>query len=252
MRICSLSPSAAGGSVAHRGGGDRTAGAPDSRALPIYLAWSGGKDCSLALHALRADPRYRITHLLTTFADEYDRASMHGVRRELLRAQAAAAGLPLVEVGIPAPCPMGEYSRILGDAMRKAVEAGVAAVAYGDLFLEDVRAYREERLAEVALDGVFPLWGSDTRTLAHRFIDLGFRARIVCVDTEQLDRSFIGRTIDRTLLAELPAGVDPCGENGEFHTFVWDAPFFERPVAHTVGHIEQRERFVFQELHPGR
>ena len=231
---------------------DSHSGGADSGGLPIYLAWSGGKDCSLALHALRADPRYRVTHLLTTFTDAYDRASMHGVRRELLRAQAAAAGLPLVEVGIPAPCPMEEYSRIMGDAMRKAVEAGIAGVAYGDLFLEDVRAYREERLAEVELDGIFPLWGSDTQALAHRFIELGFRAHIVCVDTEQLDKSFIGRPFDRTMLAELPDGVDPCGENGEFHTFVGDAPFFERPVTHTLGHVEERERFVFQELLPGR
>lgn len=234
--------------VSHSGGPDSVTA--DSGGLPIYLAWSGGKDCSLALHALRADPRYRVTHLLTTFTDEYDRASMHGVRRELLWAQAAAAGLPMIEVGIPAPCRMEEYSRIMGGAMREAVEAGIAGVAYGDLFLEDVRSYREERLSEVGLEGIFPLWGADTRALAHRFIALGFRARIVCIDTEQLDKSFIGRAIDHTLLDALPDGIDPCGENGEFHSFVWDAPYFESPVAHTLGHVEERERFVFQELHP--
>lgn len=228
------------------------AGNPAAAGLPIYLAWSGGKDCSLALRRLHDEARYRVTHLLTTFTDEYDRSSMHGVRRELLREQARSIGLPMVEIGIPAPCPMEEYSRIMGAAMRSAADAGISGVAYGDLFLEDVRAYREQRLVEVDLEGVFPLWKAETQSLSRLFIDLGFRARVVCVDTEQLDGSFIGRCYDHSFLDELPEGVDPCGENGEFHTFVTDGPVFSHSVAVELGHVEDRGRFVYQELLPGR
>ena len=215
------------------------------------LAWSGGKDSALALWALREqgiDP----AALLTTVTADYDRVSMHGVRRSLLRAQAAATGLPLVEVEIPAACTNGEYERRMGAALASPELSGVEETAFGDLFLEDIRAYRESRLAAVGRRACFPLWGIDTAELARRFVAAGFRAILVCVDPRALDPAFAGRDYDERLLADLPAGVDPCGENGEFHTFVSAGPVLSAPVACRRGQVVERDGFVFADLVEGR
>ena len=211
------------------------------------LAWSGGKDSALALWALR-DAGVRPAVLMTTVTEEYERISMHGVRRSLLRRQAAATGLPLVEVGIPAGCSDDVYERRMAAAFASAELAPVEEVAFGDLFLEDIRAYRESRLAAAGKRARFPLWGSDTSALARRFLAAGFRAILVCVDPRALDPSFAGRDYDGRLLADLPAGVDPCGENGEFHTFVTAGPVFETPIACRRGEVVEREEFVFADL----
>lgn len=219
----------------------------------VCLAWSGGKDSSLALHRLQAGwlgANCRVTHLLTTVTEPYQRVSMHGVRRSLLQAQARSAGLELIEVMIPAPCPMEAYDRLMGAAMVQARAAGVRRIAFGDLFLADIRAYRENRLEQAGMEAVFPLWGEDTRQLAEAFIARGFKANLVCVDTEQLDPSFVGRPFDAALLSDLPPGVDPCGERGEFHTFVWDGPIFFAPIRHCLGPVEDRGRFHYCELLP--
>jgi uncharacterized protein (TIGR00290 family) len=217
------------------------------------LSWSGGKDSALALHALRhADSRHgaRVEALLTTVTGPYERVSMHGVRMALLEAQAAALGVPLRVARIPAPCTNAEYEA----AMRAPLEAwrseGGGAVAFGDLFLADVRAYRERLLAPTGLAAAFPLWGAHTPALARDVVRLGFRAILVCVDPAQLDPAFCGRDYDDALLDALPDGVDACGERGEFHTFVWDGPGFARPVPVARGEVVTRDGFVFQELLP--
>jgi|SRR5579884_3538730 len=208
------------------------------------LAWSGGKDSALALWALREEG-IEPTALLTTVTDAYGRISMHGVRRELLGAQAGAAGLPVVEVAIPPRCSNDLYERRMAQALSSAPLADAEAVAFGDLFLEDIRAYREERLARVGKRAVFPLWRRDTARLGREFIAAGFEALLVCVDPARLDRSFAGRAYDEGLLADLPPEVDPCGENGEFHTFVHAGPVFARPIPHRVGDVSTRDGFVF-------
>jgi uncharacterized protein (TIGR00290 family) len=214
------------------------------------LAWSGGKDSALALWALQEDG-VRPAALMTTVTEEHDRISMHGVRRSLLRRQAAATGLPLVEVGIPAGCTNDVYERRMAAAFASAELAAVEEVAFGDLFLEDIRAYRESRLAAAGKRARFPLWGSDTAALARRFLAAGFRAILVCVDPRALDPSFAGRDYDERLLADLSAGVDPCGENGEFHTFVTAGPVLETPIACRRGEVVEREGFVFADLVEG-
>ena len=188
--------------------------------------------------------------LFTTVTEGYDRISMHGVRRELLARQAQALGLPLVEIPIPPECVNEVYEARMAQAFTAAPLAGVEAVAFGDLFLEDVRAYREERLAAAGKRGLFPLWGQDTRSLAHEFLDEGFQATLVCVDPRALDRSFAGRRYDEQLLVELPAGVDPCGENGEFHTFVHTGPIFTTPIPCAPGEVVERDGFIFCDLIP--
>ncbi len=211
------------------------------------LAWSGGKDSALALWALRqvgAEP----AALMTTVTDDYGRVSMHGVRRELLRRQAAATGLPLVEVRIPAGCTNDVYEARMAGAFASAELAPVEEVAFGDLFLEDIRAYRESRLATAGRRARFPLWGIDTAALALRFLAAGFRAVVVCVDPRALDPSFAGREYDDAMLADLPAGVDPCGENGEFHTFVTAGPVFAAPISYRRGEVVERDGFVFADL----
>lgn len=217
------------------------------------LSWSGGKDSALALQALRADPGARVDGLLTTVTDVYDRVSMHGVRRTLLERQAAAAGLPLNVVRIPPACGNAEYEARFGGALAGWAGRGGEAVAFGDLFLADIRAYRERLVAEHApgLAARFPVWGADTAALAHRFVADGFRAVLVCVDPRQIDASFCGREYDGSLLAELPPGADPCGEHGEFHTFVYDGPVFGAPVAVARGEVVTRDGFVFCDLLPG-
>lgn len=218
------------------------------RPTRAVVSWSGGKDSSLALHRVRHDGAFSVDALLTTVTDAYDRISMHGVRRALLEAQARSLGLPLRVARIPAACTNDEYERITRGALADyAVEGGEAAV-FGDLFLEDVRAYRERLLAPLPIRPAFPLWGEDTATLARRFIALGFRAVLVCVDPRQIDPSFCGREYDDALLAELPQSADPCGENGEFHTFVYDGPIFREPVHFARGEVVEREGFWFCDL----
>ena len=208
------------------------------------MSWSGGKDSALTLWALRlkgVEPEA----LITTVTDAYDRISMHGVRRELLAKQAEATGISLVEVRIPPACVNEVYEARMTEAFASAPLASVETVAFGDLFLEDVRAYREERLTASGRRGVFPLWGRDTGVLAREFITAGFQAIIVTLDPRVLDASFAGRAYDEQLLAELPASVDPCGENGEFHTFVHAGPIFSEPIACETGEVVEREGFVF-------
>lgn len=220
---------------------------------PIALSWSGGKDSSLALAALQRDPAFTVVALVTSVTRDYDRVSIHGVRRALLDAQAAALQLPLVEVSLAPVSSNESYELAFGEAMHRlqAQYAGVRRVAFGDLFLEDVRGYREALLMRSGLEAVFPLWGQDTRALAESFIDDRFEAHLVCVDTTQLDGSFAGRRFDRQLLRDLPASVDPCGECGEFHTFVSDGPVFRTRVPIVRGEVVLRdERFAYCDLLP--
>ena len=213
------------------------------------LAWSSGKDSAFTLHVLR-EQGVEVTGLLTTINDAFDRVAMHAVRLELLRAQADAVGLPLVEVRIPWPCPNEAYEAAMAEALAAARERGTTAVAFGDLFLEDVRRYREERMSGTGLVPLFPLWGRPTRALAEEMIALGQQAVLTCVDPRALPRAFAGRAFDAALLRELPAEVDPCGERGEFHSFAWDGPAFRRPVPVRVGEVVDRDGFVFADLLP--
>jgi uncharacterized protein (TIGR00290 family) len=216
----------------------------------VALSWSGGKDSALALWVMREEMGVEPAALLTTITEDYDRVSMHGVRSELVRAQAEAAGLPLVEVGIPAACVNEVYEERIGAALAAPPLADLPAMAFADLFLEDIRAYREARLAPVGREAIFPLWGRDTTALAARFVEAGFEATICCLDPQRLDPSFAGRRFDRSFLADLPASVDPCGENGEFHTFVHAGPIFAAPIAVELGETQTREGFVFTDLLP--
>jgi uncharacterized protein (TIGR00290 family) len=217
--------------------------------LPFALSWSGGKDSALALWTLRRHHLEPET-LITTVTESYERISMHGVRRELLARQVEELGVPLVEVMIPPACVNQVYEARMAEAFADAPLSGVEAVAFGDLFLEDVRAYREGRLAAAGKRGIFPLWEQDTAALAHEFVDAGFEATLVCVDPRALDSAFCGRRYDERLLAQLPPGVDPCGENGEFHTFVSAGPIFAAPIACVTGEIVERDGFVFCDLTP--
>jgi uncharacterized protein (TIGR00290 family) len=214
------------------------------------MAFSGGKDSSYALWRLLRDDRYEVAGLLTTLTEDYDRISMHGIRRELLDAQADALGLTVLPVYIPRNAGNGQYETAMGEAVRQMLADGVQAVAFGDLFLEDVRAYREKMLAGTGLGPVFPLWGEDTAGLARSVIADGFRAVLTCVDLAQLPLSFAGREFDASLLADLPPGADPCAERGEFHTFVYDAPHFRAPLAFTRGEVVEREGFAFADMVP--
>jgi uncharacterized protein (TIGR00290 family) len=218
-------------------------------AEPALVSWSGGKDSALALYELRRT--YDVAALLTTVTEEYDRISMHGVRTALLRAQAEALGLPLDVVGIPPRCSNATYEERLHAALGRWREQGVRAVICGDIFLEDVRRYREERLFREGLRGVFPLWGRPTAELARHFLGLGFRAVLCCVDTRVCPLAWAGRDYDEALLAELPPDADPCAENGEFHTFVHAGPLFRRPVPFTRGERVLRDgRFGYCDLLP--
>ena len=214
----------------------------------VALSWSGGKDSVLALRALRDEHGLDPGALVTTVTSSYDRVSMHGVRRSLLASQADALGVPLVEVVIPPRCPNTVYEERWLDAFESGDLAGVEGMVFGDLFLEDVRSYREALLARAGRRGLFPLWGRETARVAREFVAAGFRAVLVCVDPNQLDRSFIGREFDASLLAELPATVDPCGERGEFHTFVYAGPGFSETIQCRVGEVVERDGFVFSDL----
>jgi uncharacterized protein (TIGR00290 family) len=214
------------------------------------VAWSSGKDSAYALHLARQDEGLDVRGLLTTVADAYERVAMHGVREALLDAQAASVGLPLVKVRIPSPCPNEDYEREMGKAMAQAGAAGIDHVVFGDLFLADIRAYREAQLARIGMTPVFPLWLRDTAALAREMIAAGMSAVLTCVDPKQLDRSFAGRRFDGALLAALPASVDPCGENGEFHTLVTAGPMFARPIGVRSGEVVERDGFVFADVLP--
>ncbi len=215
----------------------------------VALAWSGGKDSFMALEALEARDDVRIAALLTTLTEPYRRISMHGVRETLLDTQAAALGLPLAKARLAENADNESYRECFAAALAPLIESGITGVAFGDLFLADVRAFREAQMQALGLDALFPLWGMPTDALAAGFIASGQRAILCCVDAEQLDPEFLGRAYDAELLADLPPGVDPCGENGEFHTFVHAGPRFAHPVAFRTGRREVRdERFHFLDL----
>jgi uncharacterized protein (TIGR00290 family) len=218
---------------------------------PVILSWSGGKDSALALDRLRTDSSVQVVALVTSVTATYDRISIHGVRRALLHAQAESLGVPVHEIVLAPQCTNESYDAAMAQTLlrMKSLYPGVTRIAYGDLFLEDVRRYREERLPSLGLRGAFPLWGLDTTLLAREFVDRGFEARLVCVDTTQLDARFAGRAYDHALLDELPPTVDPCGERGEFHTFVSNGPGFRVPVPHAVGQVVLRDdRFAYCDL----
>ena len=229
------------------------------------LLWSGGKDSALALHeARKSHPDIEIVKLATCVSQAYDRVSMHGVRRQLVEAQADALGLPLEFVVVPshesASCPTTPgtdfppndvYSRTILDALKRFDERGIGVVVFGDIFLEDLRAYRDRLLGFAGLEGRYPLWGRDTGELYDEFVALGFAAVTVCVDTLRLTEGHCGRLLTPAFRASLPEGVDPCGERGEYHTFAFDGPLFRRPVAYTLGEVHRHEPFAFQELYPG-
>jgi uncharacterized protein (TIGR00290 family) len=214
------------------------------------LAWSSGKDSAWSLHVLREQGEVEVVGLLTTINQAFDRVAMHAVRTELLRAQAEAADLPLQPVPIPWPCSNAEYEAAMTAAMARARADGIDRVAFGDLFLEDVRSYREERLRPIGMTPLFPIWGTPTDALARRMIDAGLRARLTCVDPKALDQRFVGREFDAALLAELPESVDACGERGEFHTFAHAGPMFRHPVPFRAGEVVTRDGFVFADLLP--
>jgi uncharacterized protein (TIGR00290 family) len=218
--------------------------------LPVLFSWSGGKDSAMALHALLRDPEFNVIGLLTTVTEGYERISMHGVRRELLQRQAESIGLPLEEVRIPPQCVNPVYESRMGEAVLRFRDRGVLHVGFGDIFLEDLRAYREKKLASAGMNALFPLWKVDTRELASRFIRDDFRAITVCLDPAKLPSSFAGRELDSTFFSQLPPNVDPCGENGEFHTFVFAGPIFRSPISVNRGQIVERESFVFCDLLP--
>lgn len=214
------------------------------------LSWSSGKDSAWALHVLRSRGDVEVVGLMTTVNQVHDRVAMHAVRTELLRAQASACGLPLWQVPIPSPCSNEAYEAAMSAVMERAKSEGIGAVAFGDLFLEDIRRYREEKLAPTGIAALFPLWGFPTAALARDMIDGGLRARLTCVDPKQLAASFVGREFDESLLAALPASVDPCGERGEFHSFAYAGPMFARPVPVRLGEIVERDGFAFADLLP--
>lgn len=214
----------------------------------LLLSWSSGKDSAWTLWRLQQAGEYEIAGLLTTLNAAFDRVAMHSTRRALLEAQAKAAGLPLHAVPLPWPCSNTQYEAAMSAACAEAKAAGVEAIAFGDLFLEDVRRYREERLAGTGLEPVFPVWGLDTRQLAQEMVASGLRARIVCVDPRKLPAEFAGREFDAEFLRDLPKDVDPCGENGEFHSAVYAGPMFREPIAVETGEVVERDGFVFADV----
>ena len=216
----------------------------------ILLSWSGGKDSALALHEIRRSGDYEVAALLTTITEGTECVGMHGVRRELIARQGEALGVPLREIRIP-PFPSNEvYEARMRSVLEEYAAQGVRTVGFGDLFLQDIRDYREMSLGRLGMHGLYPVWQRDTAALAREFVDLGFRAVLVCVDLRALDRSFAGRVLDRSLLDELPPTVDPCGENGEFHTFVFDGPGFAAAVAFAPGAVREESTFAFCDLLP--
>jgi uncharacterized protein (TIGR00290 family) len=215
-----------------------------------WLSWSTGKDSAWALHVARQRGEVEVVALLTTVNAQFQRVAMHAVRESLLDAQAQAAGLPLIKVPIPHPCPNAQYEQAMEEAMTQARAAGVYHVVFGDLFLEDIRKYREEKLTACGMQPLFPIWGLDTQGLARQMVEAGLRAYVTCVDPKKLARDFAGRVYDARFLSSLPTGVDPCGENGEFHTFACAGPMFGAPIAAQVGEVVERDGFIFADLIP--
>jgi uncharacterized protein (TIGR00290 family) len=214
----------------------------------VLLSWSSGKDCAWSLHLLRQQPDVEVVALVTTLNQAANRVAMHAVRRELLEAQAERLDLPLWAVDLPWPCSNADYGRLMRGVCERAVAEGIAAVAFGDLFLEDVRAYRVKQMEGSGLELLFPAWGIPTNALAREMIAGGVRAKITCVDPRKLDAEFAGRDFNLEFLESLPAGIDPCGENGEFHSFVYDAPVFSRQIAVSGGEVVTRDGFVFADV----
>jgi len=216
------------------------------------LSWSSGKDSAMALYQTLVAKQFEVVCLLTTVSEEFHRVSMHGVREELLEMQAESSGYRLQKVMIPYPCPNAVYEEKMREVLSFWQQKGVTHVIFGDLFLEDIRKYREEKLAQLDLTPNFPLWGKDTRNLAREMLKVGFRAVVVCVDPRKLDERFAGREFDDSLLRDLPKSVDPCGENGEFHTFVYDGPIFRTPIHVQRGELVTRDGFRFADVIVGR
>ncbi len=220
--------------------------------VPVVVSWSGGKDSAMALYELQRSEQWQPVGLVTTVTDEYDRISMHGVRRVLLERQAAALGLPLSIVLITKESTNEEYESKMRLFLQDCLVKGISTIAFGDIFLEDLRKYREDNLALAGVTGLFPIWKRDTAQMAQAFIEMGFQATITCIDSQLLDKGFAGRAFDKELLDDLPAKVDPCGENGEFHSFVYDGPNLRHPIAHTKGEVVLRDgRYYFCDLVPG-
>lgn len=215
-----------------------------------WVAWSSGKDSLWALYAARQSSDLQVVRLLTTITETYERVSMHGVREKLLEMQAEALGLPLYEALIPTPCSNETYETVMLRAIEEARRDKITEIIFGDLFLEDVRAYRERQLALTGIKPCFPLWGRNTRDLAREMIEGGLRAYVTCLDPRKLGREFAGRSYDLEFLSRLPEDVDPCAENGEFHTFAWDGPGFARPLDVRVGETVERDGFVFTDILP--
>jgi uncharacterized protein (TIGR00290 family) len=214
----------------------------------VLLSWSSGKDCAWSLHLLRQQPEVDVVALVTTLNQAANRVAMHAVRRELLEAQAGRVGLPLWAVDLPWPCSNADYERLMGGVCARAVAEGITAVAFGDLFLEDVRAYRVRQMQETGLELLFPAWGIPTGELAREMIAGGVKAKVTCVDPRKLKASYAGREFDLDFVESLPAGIDPCGENGEFHSFVYDAPVFSRVIEVRGGEVVERDGFVFADV----
>lgn len=217
----------------------------------VVLAWSGGKDSAMALYALLKSGRYDVESLLTTICEQYRRISHHGVRVELLKQQAEAIGINLHELYLPgANCSMEDYEAAMEKAMLEYKEKGILTVAFGDIFLQDLREYRQRNLSKVGMRAIFPIWHRNTSEIVRTFIDLSFRAYLTCVDGEKLGKEFAGRQIDADLIRDLPDGVDPCGENGEFHSYVYDGPIFRKPINLSVGGVVMRDARYFADLVP--
>ena len=214
----------------------------------ILLSWSSGKDSAWSLHVLKQQQQIEVVGLMTTVNEVYGRVAMHAVRVELLEAQAIAVGVSLWKIPIPSPCSNEEYEAAMRTAIERAKAEGISGIAFGDLFLEDIRRYREDFLRGTGISPMFPIWGAPTAQLAREMIGAGLRARLTCVDPKQLPGSFVGKEFDAKFLAELPAGVDPCGERGEFHTFAYDGPVFRQAVPVRLGEIIERDGFVFADL----
>jgi len=212
------------------------------------MSWSGGKDSCLALYEIQKSPDYRVAALLTTITREYDRISMHGVRRALLERQATSLGLPLHQVLISKGANNEEYETAMAQAFNEYHQNGIDSVVFGDLFLEEIRAYRDQFLAKQGMKGLYPVWQRNTANFIKEFTELAFKAVLSCVDSKTLDKSFAGKTIDEAFISSLPTNVDPCGENGEFHTFVYDGPNFAKPVEFSLGEVILREGFWFRDL----
>ena len=217
----------------------------------VIVSWSGGKDSALSLYEIQRSGRYRVASLLTSINEHHDRVSMHGVRREMLEQQAQALGLPLIKIPVPRDCSEEEYEFRLMEVLNQVKSDGIERVVFGDIFLEWIKEYREKNLARVGMTPILPIWGRDTGELMQSFIALGFKAVITCVDTRAMPKSFLGRVFDERLLAELPPGVDPGGENGEFHSFVFAGPIFQESIPYILGRTVSRDSYGFRDVLPG-